>query len=297
MVESVSPSAAVEVRAIGEDSFEEIYPLLLEFDDRRMGKEDWRRMLFTYPWCSEPYRGYALFAEGEAVGFMGTIFCSRTVAGRNERFCNTSAWIVREPYRHASVLLLKPLLALRDHTILQLTPNSTSHKIFLKLGFKELESEQLLLPPIPSGIADMKALAGGSFVTSRESLLSELTGEEKAIYRDLAGATLTRHVLLRRGDRRCYVVATPSHRKGVVFADVHYIGDREFFWDNRLLAHAAFFRAMGAAALAVDSRFAQGCENLTASRRPARRLYRPSRPEITPLLVDGLYSEWMFLRQ
>jgi hypothetical protein len=293
----VNAGAGVDVRPVGEADFEAIYPLLLDFDNPRMAKDDWRRMLFTYPWCTEPYRGFALFAEGQAVGFMGTVFSSRPVAGRLERFCNTSAWIVREPYRHASILLLKPLLALRDHTILQLTPNATSYQIFKKLGFKELESEQLLLPPVPAGFGDLRSLSGGSFATSRESLLSQLTGEEKALYRDLAGKTSTSHVLLRRGERRCYLVATPSHRKGLVFADLQYIGDREFFWQNRLLAHAAFSRAMGAVALALDSRFASGYATPFASRRPAKRLYRPSRPEITPLMIDGLYSEWMYLNQ
>jgi hypothetical protein len=296
VVSAASRAAAVDVRPVGPDAFDDVYPLLCDFGNARMSKKDWRRMLFGYAWCSEPYRGFALVADGAVVGFMGTIFASRPIAGRLEHFCNTSAWIVREPYRHASTLLLKPLLALRDHTILQLTPSAASYQIFSKLGFKELESEQLLLPPLPGSLGDLAALTG-SFALVRESLLDELSDDERRLYRDLGRDTLTQHVLLRRGGRRCYLIATPSHRKGLIFADVHYIGDREFFWANRLLAQSAFLRAMGATAMAVDARFALGHATGPASRREAKRLFRPSRPEITAQMLDGLYSEWMSLRQ
>lgn len=286
---------AITVRAVGAEAFEDIHPLLLEFHNRRMGKEDWRRMVFEYPWWDGPVRGHALYANEKAVGFMGAIFARRTVLGRPELFCGTSCWVVRPEHRNASLLLLRPMLALRDHTLVNLTPSPAAYQIFAGLGFKPLESEQLLLPPIPRPAEAVRGLRGG-LCDRPEAIRDQLEGEERTILDDLSRCPVTRHVLLRQGGRRCYLVATPRHVKGVRFAELQYIGDRDFFWENRILAHAAFLRSMGALGLAVDGRFAEGRRIRAALRRPARRLYRPSRPDIAPLAVDGLYSELMALR-
>ena len=85
---------AIEVRPVGVEAFDDILPLLLDFPTKKMSKEDWRWMLFTYPWSDSPHRGYAIYAEGKAVGFLGTIFSARPLAGRMERVCSLSSWIV-----------------------------------------------------------------------------------------------------------------------------------------------------------------------------------------------------------
>jgi len=46
----------------------------------------------------------------------------------------------------------------------------------------------------------------------------------------------------------------------------------------------------------VDRRFAEGRRTPLALRWPALGLYRPTRKEITPEMIDGLYSEMMGLR-
>ena len=286
---------SIEVRPVGVEAFEDIHPLLLLFPTKKMSKEDWRRMLFTYPWSDSPHRGYAIYADGKAVGFLGTIFSARPLAGRMERVCSLSSWIVLKEYRHASLSLVTPILKLRDSTILNPTPSPAAYEIFSKLGFKPLESERLILPPLP-GIGETARAFTGSIVRSREILESELAGEERAIYRDLSSSPVAQHVLLRRGGRTCYVVATPIHRRGIPFAEIQYIGDRDFFWEHRILAHAALLRSTRAIALWVDGRFARGQRTPLALRWPAPRLYRPTRKEITPEMIDGLYSEMMGLR-
>jgi hypothetical protein len=285
----------IEVRPVGVEAFEDIHPLLLLFPTKEMSKEDWRWTLFTYPWSDSPHRGYAIYADGKAVGFLGTIFSARPLAGRMERVCSLSSWIVLKEYRHASVSLVTPILKLRDCTILNPTPSPVAYEIFSKLGFKPLESERLIVPPLP-GIAEAARALSGSIVQSREILESELAGEERTIYRDLSSSPVARHVLLRRGERKCYVVATPVQRKGIPFAEIQYIGDLDFFWEHRILAHAALLRSTRAVGLWVDSRFAGERRTPLALRWPAPRLYRPTRKEITPEMIDGLYSEMMGLR-
>jgi len=286
---------AIEVRPVGVEAFDDIHPLLLSFPTRKMSKEDWRWMLFTYPWSDSPHRGYAIYAEGKAVGFLGTIFSTRPLAGRMERVCNLSSWIVTKEYRHASLSLVTPIVKLRDCTILNHTPSPVAYEIFQKLGFQPLESERLIVPPLPGPAETARAL-GGSIVRSREVLERELTGDERAIYRDLSSSPVAQHILLRRGGRKCYLVATPIHRKGFPFAEIQYIGDRDFFWENRILAHAALVSSTRAVGLFVDRRFAAGHRTPLAMRWPAPRLYRPTRKEITAVMIDGLYSEMMGLR-
>jgi len=285
--------AVIELRKVGVDSFDEIYPLLAAFGGD-VAKDDWQRMLFTYPWADGPNRGYAIYADGRAVGFLGTIFSRRKVAGQMERLCNFSSWIVEKEYRGASVMLMRPLVAeLPDCTIVGHTPVPVTVAVFTRLGFQPLESEELILPPLPGAAEAVRAL-GGSFTTSPERIRDELEGDERVIHADLA-ETKVRRVLLRRGRRRCYLVARLGRRKRLRVAEMLYIGDLEFFWENRILAQAALFAAMGAVAISVDKRFADGFRVPRAFHRPRPRIFRPSRPDIRPVSIDGLYSELLML--
>jgi hypothetical protein len=287
----VAATRGLEVRAVGEDAFDEIFPLLALFGNAKMSPEDWREMLFAHRWADGYERGYALYDEGVPVGFLGTIYSRRRVNGRSELFCNPSSWMVREPYRTTSIMLLKPMLARRDCTIVNLTPTGRSYEIFQKLGFRELESEQLiLLPPVTS----IPRSAGGWFWANEKISLLSLSPEERDIYRRHPAGVV--HLLLQCGAESCYIVAAKRTVKRAPFAEILYIGDREFFWNARALVHAAVLRTMGAIGLLVDKRFADGRRLRGALRRPARRLYRPSRPGLAPLAIDGLFCELVRLK-
>ena len=284
-----------EVRAVGAEAFEEIYPLLREFPTRAMTSEDWRRMLFTTPWSDNPQRGYALYANGKAVGFIATIFSKRNIGGRVEPICGLSSWIMLPEHRSDVLKLLMPILKLRDHSLLNPTPSPAAYGIFSQLGFVTLETQRLILPPLPGFRGGAGALSG-SFTTSKDDLERELTGEEATLYRHHAWCAAARHVLLRRGDRRCYVVATPMHKKGLPFAEIQYASDWSLFWELRLLAQAALFPTTRALALFVDRRFAGERKPLFSVSWGCPRLYRPAHKGIEPRMIDGLYSEMMNLK-
>jgi hypothetical protein len=282
---------------VGPEAFEDIYPLLVRLRNGAMSKADWRGLLFEYPWAASQPRGWALYADGKAVGFIGAVFSARPLLGRVEKFCNPSSWIVLEEHRYASALLLKPILALKDHTILSLTLSPAAYNVSFTLGLRPLESEQLVLPPLPRPAEAVRALRG-SFTLSPDEIRAELEGGERTIHEDMSSSPVAHHVLLRRGTRQCYLVATPSRKWGVPYADVQYLGDREFFWEHRILAQAALVRTLGLAGLtvAVDRRFLVGRPPPLALRMNMLRLYRPTRDDITPTMIDGLYSERMGLR-
>jgi len=284
-----------EVRAVGAEAFDEIYPLLRGFHTKRMTREDWRRMLFSASWSDNPHRGYALYADGKAVGFIATIFSKRTLGGRVEPMCSLSSWIMLPDYRSGVLQLLMPILKLRDHSVLNPTPSPVAYGIFSKLGFVPLESERLILPPLP-GLRDTAGALSGSFTASKRELERELTGEERTLYEHHSWCTAARHVLLRRGERQCYLVATPMHKKRLPFAEIQYASDWDLFWELRLLAHAALFPSTRAVALFVDKRFVGRRKPLLSVAWPRLRLYRPAHKGIQPQMIDGLYSEMMNLK-
>jgi hypothetical protein len=290
--------SALEVRPVGKEAFEEIYPLLKRFPTQAMTRDEWRWALFDYPWSTSATRGFALYADGKAVGFLGTILSEREIAGRREKVCNPSSWIVLEEYRYAAMLLLRPLLQmLKDHVVVGLTPSPAAYALLAGIGLEPLDTRQYVLLPAPGPIQLARTLSG-SVCLDPAVLRAELPEAERRFYDDHAASPVARHVLLRRGQRRCYLVATLGRKRGVPYADVQHVSDRAFFWEHRLLVHAALTRAMGlpGLAVAIDSRFLVGRAPWVALRWKARRLYHPTRPEITPELVDGLYTEQMGIR-
>src|SRR2546430_16261166 len=100
------------------------------------------------------------------------------------------------------------------------------------LGLRPLESEQLVLPPTPRPTEAMRALRG-SFTLAPEEIRAELTGAERTMHEDMGSSPVARHVLLRRGDRQCYLIAPLGRKWGIPFAGVDYAGHLEFLCDQR----------------------------------------------------------------
>lgn len=277
--------------------FEDVHRLLVGFENPYMTKDDWRRMLFHYPWSAEEAeRGYALFDGKELVGFIGTIFSAREIDGKMERFCNLSSWIVLPKYRARSLELLIATQELTSHTLLAFTPAAVTQKIMARLGYRQLEDRVLLLPPLAT-LRELVGLGGVSVTANLDEIRAELSGVELRAFDDHQ-ATIGAHILLRRGEETCWAVATPLLKKHIRFAHVHHLSNPRLFWECLPLAKWGFLKAMRAPALAIDARFAEGYDLpplLSLSMRQPR-LYRPSHGDLRPASIDGLYSELMGLR-
>jgi hypothetical protein len=283
---------AIEVLPAKPSDFDAIYPLLLDFRNPRMSRDDWRRMLFDLPWAvEEGHRGYMLADRGEIVGFFGTVFSRRWVAGAWRRFCATSSWIVREAHRGASLQLVTPILALKSHTIVNLTPSDAAYRIFVRLGLQNLETSQVLVPRFlnPAAILDL----GGTVTTDPAEIRAALDEPGRRILDDMAG-TLAAQILVRRGGRLCHVVATRSPWKGpFTLAYVQYASDWDVFHRSLGAVSAAFSRQLGTAGLRVDARRMRGARPRFSTLRPYEppSLFRPESPEVTADAIDGLYTE------
>jgi hypothetical protein len=286
----------IEVRPAGPEMFEAVYPLLTEFPGQTIPKELWRRMLFDQPWpVEEPQRGYVLFDGSDLVGFYGTMFSRRRIGGRTIRFCNLSSWIVKESHRASSLELLKPIMALQDHILVNPSPNAIAYSIFARLGFVVLEDSQWLVTPLPGPRHLAKAM-GASVVMEPDRIRDRLDPSGREIHDHLRGS-VAREALLVRGDRQCHVVATASPWKGRWrLAHVRYASDWDMFWDHAPMLAGAFLLRLGMPGLRVDGRNAPARKPPFAVHRrlPVPTVYRPRASGVSPDMVDGLYSEVLF---
>jgi hypothetical protein len=201
------------------------------------------------------------------------------------------------------VLLMRRVVQELDGlTVMGHTPHPTTVKVFTRFGFRPFEEESLVLFPVP-GVRAAGSLLQGSIFLGPEVPTDDLGEDERRIVRDAASFPRTCTALLRRGGRQCLLVARLERPRdvrwlrGVRTAELLYVGDRDCFWDNRELAHLAFLRGLGTFAVSIDLRFAEGRRVPGAIRIPRPRLYRPSRPGISPMELDGLYSELMTLQE
>jgi hypothetical protein len=292
-----------EVRPVVASDFEAVWPVLARFANPRMSRDDWRGMLFDLPWpTDEPLRGYALWDGPTVVGFLGAIPSTRAIGGRARRFVNLSSWIVAEAYRSESLKLAFAAVSDRARTVVNLSPSETAWPVFDKLGFRTLESEQVLAPALgrvhewwPGGGARAVADPGPGSSAAAETFVRGLPTEVAALWRDHRG-TRARAVRLEADGRVALAVAVRSAWKGArTLAHVHYATDWDLLWRHPGRVARAFGRALGTSGLRVDGRFAPAAGALPpfAVRRalPRTNLYRPEDDTITPALVDGLYTE------
>jgi hypothetical protein len=287
-------------RALRTD-FDAAWRMLEQFGNTAMSREDFRRMLFDYPWPAEgDGRGWMLIEGEVVVGFIGAIDTRQRIAGAERSICTTTSWIVEEAHRSSSLMLLMPLLARRSHTIVNLTPSPAAYYIFRKLGFKVLEDTILYFPPMVQ--LDALGPAITSAVTWNPAEVRAALAGEDLVRFDHHQNTVARHILIRRDGRHCYAIVSRQRDPpwgANIYPQVHYIGgDPALFWENLALIQWASLRTLGLGKLMVESRFAVGYSLPPHGRRVLETpsLWRPATSDLAPTDVTGLYSELMLLK-
>lgn len=283
-----------ELVKISSELFPRLYHAFLHDDDPLSDEQDWRNV-FDYRWQKEEdHSGYALVDGDQVVGMLAMAFSRRLIEGKPRKFCNLHTWWVHDDYRGYSVMMLRPLLSMKDYTITHFTPCDRVRALTKRLGFSELDVQLKILLPRLFG---RDALPAGVRLDFDEQIdETALTAEERKICRDHKPYRLG-HLLLRQGKRHCYIVYSHVQRYRVRYCHLHHLGDKALYARHEPAVRAALMRRHGVRFVMVDNRMVKG---LSFSRSfdfwaPAHAVYRPA-DEVAPEQVDNLYSDVVMLR-
>ncbi len=278
---------AVTVAPITTDDARRVAAFLHAHMDERVSADHWTRALDP-PWAVDrPNAGFMLL-DGEAVvGVQLAFYADRIVDGRSESFCNLGAWCVLPDYRFHSLRLLKAALAQDGYHFTDLSPNSHVVGIISKLRFRFLDTTTALLPNLP-----WPTLPGRTVISSDPALIERtLTGRDRQLYRDHAGTSAARHLVLIRGDEWCYVIFRKDRRKQIpLFVTVLYVSNVELFRRMvRPLCRHMLFQHRAAATLGEHRNLGYRPRFGFTVETQRRKMFRSATLE--PAQIDDLYSE------
>ncbi len=284
----------INVKKAMADDFDKIYPLLLDFNNPNLTKEDWKQLFVNHYGGSEDYFGYALFDQDKAVGFLGLIFSARLIDGKAHKFCNITSWIIKEEYRRKGLsrMLFHEVLKLKDYTIITLPPSPKTERMHREHGFKELEDSYRLILPVPA----ISIFSGDySVVLEQETLRNNLDGEELKIYNDHLLCKCT-HILFKTKHENCYMIAKGVTRKKLPFAEIHYLSNLPVFIkyiDQIKIKLTLSLKVWG---LLIEERYLKGARIKYSSTHKFHRakLYKSSSLDKN-MITDSLYTESLIL--
>jgi len=205
--------ARVSIGPITEADLPAVAAFLHAHLNRRVPPEAWVRAV-QVPWkVDAPNYGFLLRDGDAVVGAYLALYAERLVEGRPERFCNLAAWCVLPEYRFHGPRLLKALLAQDGYHFTDLSPSGSVVGINRRLGFQALDTTTVLLPNLPWPSWPRRGRRRYAVSTDPAVIEATLTGPELELYRDHAGATAARHLVLSTGDEWCYVMFRRDRRK------------------------------------------------------------------------------------
>ena len=179
------------------------------------------------PWdTAQPNRGFVLEDAGAVVGAHLAFYSERLIDGCPESICNLGAWCVLPTHRHQGLRLLRAILLQEGYHFTDLSPSGNVVPLNLRLGFTQLDTATALAPnlpwpPTPRGVR---------LIADPDEIPRHLSGRELQIYQDHAGAGAAHHLVLVRGDERCYVLfRRDSRKKQPLFASFIYVSDPSLF--------------------------------------------------------------------
>jgi len=286
--------AMIIVEKARADDFEKIYPLLLEFNDSNLTKDDWRQLFVDHCGGYEDYIGFVLLDQGKVVGFLGLIFSNRLIENKVQKFCNMTSWIIKKEYQRKGLghMLFLEVIKLKEYTITILPPAPQTVGMFKKYGFKELEDSFRLVLPIPA----MHSFSDScSVVLEQEVVRNNLNCEELKIYNDHLICKCM-HILIKAGQEGCYVIARRVVRKGVLFAEIHYLSNLPLFLkyiDQIKIKLSLGLKVWG---LVIEERLLQGHKiKYSITRKlPRPKLFKSSLLD-KDKITDNLYTELLIL--
>ena len=285
----------ISVKEATPEMFPQVIELLRQFNvnNPTITREDWQS-LFNYRWkAPDDPLGFVLEDNGEIVGYLGAICSRRVIAGRQEKFCNITSWVTDKNHRQQAIMLLTPILKLRDYTITNQTPAKHIHPLFTKLGFQELERKRIILFPFPE-FKRLIAPSGFRATTDKNLIAKILKGPDATIFKDHLPLRCG-HLLIHSKETYSYAVFTKTKGRKYHFSHVHYISNKPVFFANLNKVRFHLLKANRTLFTMIDSRFA-GDVKISRSRLAEwamPTLYKSA--TLKPGQIDNLYSELILL--
>ncbi|MCI0555341.1 MAG: GNAT family N-acetyltransferase [Anaerolineae bacterium] len=269
------------------NDFDAVYPLFSRFNEPRPSKEEFQQ-LFIPRWGSdETHVGFILEENGQAVGYLGTLFSVREINGRREKFCNLCTWIVKEEYRSEGLPLLFQVLKMKDVTVTNFTGNRVA-SILTKFDFKALDKMLKILLPIPTSgdgcelIFDTSRIA--PFLDTHDRRILEDHREFKHPF-----------VLLKAKDGVSLICFNKVKRKRLPVLEVHYLSERNVFLKHIRHVLLSLCMRTGALGLMVGEHFLGGESIPFLMTIPQRQLRLFRSKTVSMEEMDTMYSELQVL--
>ena len=272
------------------NDFDLIYPLLLEFDNPLLNKQDWRALFAPHWDAPQDHFGYYIEEDGRAVGFLGTVFSRRTINGQPQNFCNMTTWVVKEEYRGMSLMLLFELLKLKGYTITNFTAYHVAGML-RKAGFKDLAAQVKVFPPLPNPAVLWSSLR---VITAPEQITGRLQGDLMDLHCHHAPLKC-QQTLLEKGSEQCLVIFDVVRRKRLPVARVHFISNPAFFARHAGQFLLSFCIKNRVTALIVPENLLKGHTSRWAFSIPQRQTQLYKSADLTANDIDALYSELQIL--
>lgn len=281
---------AIRVETATPAHFEAVESALLRSLNPAISPGTWRR-LFEPQWgVGERPLGSVLIAGDRVVGYAAYVHALLPRPnGDQVPLCNVSTWVVDPAYSGQALAVVMPALQLRDTTITNMTPLQSVHEIFVRLGFRELESKSVILRPAPLVPAGWPVRG----VETEPARIAPLLPTWEATVARQHGP-LVQHLLI-SGDagQHCYVMYQLTYRRGLRTAKVHWVTPGALPAAS-LALRRALRKVSGAWFVELDGRLVpDGTPAMFARPMSAPRLFRSDR--LTPAEIPGAFSELVLL--
>jgi len=276
----------VQLLPIARDDVAPVGEFLSAHLNSRLSPAEWAAAIVP-PWAVDsPNHGFRLVQGEELVGVHLAFYSERLVDGTPEAFCNLGAWCVLEEHRSQGIRLLRALLAQPGYSFTDLSPSGAVVPLNRRLRFDPLDTDTVLIAARPFPWPRRTKV-----VSDLDVIAAALTGPEKVIFEDHRRAAAAHHLLLRRGDRDCYVMFRRDRRKRVpAFASILHVSDPELFAESttelsrHLLLHHGVLCVLGELRV-IGSRPPLAVR----LRTPRPKMFRSTR--LGAAGIDDLYSE------
>lgn len=244
-------SGHVSVRPIARADLPAVAEFLASRLGGRGGAQRYRRILEPTWLGDAPNHGFQLH-DGEAVrGVLGGVYSSRSIDGAVQRFCNMTGWCVDEPHRHASLALLKALLAQPEYTFTNFSASPQVASILERVGFQRLDHGKLLFAWGSIRASNTPA----KIIDNPREVRAALDDQARVIFDDHSAYACGQFVLEARGEK-CHLVTVRRGRGGIYFADVLHASNPRLLSEHLSLLFRPLLKRHKTFVVGLDARLA-----------------------------------------